>query len=195
MDADPGAPYTPAERTAVLGVARASISHGLARGEPLAADPTGHPPRLRQTRACFVTLEIDTTLRGCIGSLQARRALIAEVAHNAWAAAFADPRFPPLAAPELERISVHVSVLTPPQPLPAASEAELLAALRPGVDGLILEEGEYRATFLPSVWATLPRPQDFLDHLRRKAGLAPGHWSPALRFARYQAEMIGDPAP
>jgi len=112
------------------------------------------------------------------------------VVENARAAAFYDPRFPPLERRELGGLDIHLSVLTPSEPLPAASEAELLAALAPGEDGLILEEGPRRSTFLPQVWESLPEPRDFLRQLKRKAGLPPDHWSPDLRFRRYRVETI-----
>jgi len=123
-------------------------------------------PRLHQTGACFVTLESSGSLRGCIGSLNARRPLAEDVLHNARAAAFDDPRFPPLHGAELAGVEISISVLTPPEPFPVKNEADLLQSLRPGVDGLLLEDGAYRATFLPSVWEQLPTPAAFLaQHL------------------------------
>ncbi|TCO82388.1 hypothetical protein EV699_105179 [Plasticicumulans lactativorans] len=180
------------ERRALLGVARAAIAHALAHGRRLAVDVAAFPPRLREPGASFVTLEIDGHLRGCIGTLEARVPLVRDVATHAHAAAFEDPRFPPLTAAEWPRVELHVSVLTPPEPLPAGSEAELLAQLRPGVDGLILEAPGHRATFLPAVWEDLPAPAEFLGHLKRKAGLPAAYWSPELRFARYTTEAFGD---
>jgi AmmeMemoRadiSam system protein A len=182
----------PAERRALLDLARASIRHGLASRRPLAIDPLDYPAALREPRAVFVTLNREGQLRGCIGHLQACQALALDVAENAWAAAFRDPRFPPLAADELADLEVHISVLSPPEPLAVASQAELLARVRPGVDGLILEDDGHRGTFLPAVWESLPRPADFLRHLKIKAGLPPDYWSDALRVARYTAEAFGD---
>jgi hypothetical protein len=182
----------PAERRALLDLARASIRHGLASHRPLAIDPLDYPAALREPRAVFVTLNREGQLRGCIGHLQACQALAQDVAENAWAAAFRDPRFPPLAADELADLEVHISVLSPPEPLAVASQAELLARVRPGVDGLILEDDGHRGTFLPAVWESLPRPADFLRHLKIKAGLPPDYWSDALRVARYTAEAFGD---
>lgn len=191
MSQDTARGYDAAERAALLGVARAAIEHGLHTGRQPTVDLARYPPRLAEPRASFVTLERDGALRGCIGTLEACRPLVADVAHNAWAAAFADPRFPPLDATEYGGIRVHISVLTPPVPLPAASEPELLAALRPDVDGLVLEEiGGRRATFLPAVWAQLPDPREFLSQLKLKAGLPREYWSDTLRFRRYHAERI-----
>ena len=112
------------------------------------------------------------------------------MAHNAFRSAFGDPRFPPLLEDELPGLDIHVALLSPLEPLPAGSEQELLAALRPGVDGLVLREGPRTATFLPAVWESLPDPRDFLARLREKAGLPPGHWSASLCFERYTAEEV-----
>jgi AmmeMemoRadiSam system protein A len=139
-----------------------------------------------------VTLEIGGELRGCIGTLKARRPLVVEVAHMARAAAMEDPRFPPLARAELGAVQISISVLSVPAPLEFASEADLLAKLRPGVDGLILREGYRSGTFLPSVWDKLPAPADFLRQLKRKAGLAPDHWSDSLTIEGYTTESFGD---
>jgi AmmeMemoRadiSam system protein A len=138
----------------------------------------------------FVTLKRHGTLRGCIGSYQARRPLVEDVADNAFAAAFLDPRFRALEASEVEGLTLHISLLTPPVPLQVRDRPELLASLRPGVDGLLLEDLPHRATFLPQVWETLPDPTDFLEELFHKAGLPRHHWSPTLRFYRYTVREI-----
>jgi AmmeMemoRadiSam system protein A len=182
----------PPERRALLDLARASVRHGLAKHRPLAIDPLDYPAALREPRAVFVTLNREGKLRGCIGHLQACQSLAQDVAENAYAAAFRDPRFPPLGADELADLEVHISVLSPPEAVPVASEAELLARIRPGVDGLILEDDGHRGTFLPAVWESLPRPEDFLRHLKVKAGLPPDYWSDTLRVSRYTAEAFGD---
>lgn len=179
-------------RHLLLTLARRSIRHGLEAGTALQAEATRFPEPLRAPRATFVTLERSGELRGCIGTLEAVRPLVQDVASNAYAAAFSDPRFPPLAASELTEIAVRVSVLSVPEPLRFDSESELAGLLHPGVDGLILEEGTHRGTFLPSVWESLPNPRAFLEHLKLKAGLAPGHWSPTLRAWRYTTESFGE---
>jgi AmmeMemoRadiSam system protein A len=135
-----------------------------------------------------VTLRRDGQLRGCIGTLEARRPLAVDVAENAVAAASRDPRFPPLTPEEEVDLEVKISVLTSPQPLDVHSRAELAAAVRPGVDGLLIEAGIHRGTFLPAVWEQLPTVDDFLDHLWAKAGLAAGDWPPGLTVARYRSE-------
>ncbi|MDR0578125.1 MAG: AmmeMemoRadiSam system protein A [Candidatus Accumulibacter sp.] len=152
----------------------------------------GMPPRaaashpdLAQPAATFVTLTQKGLLRGCIGSLEAYRPLSADVAENALAAAFRDPRFAPLRQDELERTRIEVSLLDAPRALRFADEADALAQLRPGIDGLILRAGRHRATFLPQVWESLPTPRLFLENLKLKAGLRANFWSPQLALSRY----------
>ena len=166
-------------------VARDSIQHGLSRDRPLPVTPGSYPAPLEEPGAVFVTLEREGRLRGCIGSYVARRPLVEDVAENAFAAAFLDPRFPPLSREETDGLDLHISLLTPPVPVEATTRRELLDTLRPGVDGLLLEDPPHRATFLPQVWEALPDPDEFLDQLFMKGGLPRGHWSPTLRFHRY----------
>lgn len=187
--------YTPAQRDAMLRVAGESIDHGLAHGAAATIDPDRFDEPLRRHRACFVTLHLDGKLRGCIGSLRAHRPLITDIAHNAFAAAFEDPRFGALTAVERPGLDVHISVLSAPEPIAFLGEDGLLLQLRPGVDGLIIEETGgpgrgRRATFLPAVWETLPDRRVFLDHLKAKAGLPRGHWSPTMRAWRYTATGV-----
>ncbi len=151
----------------------------------LGGPPAPVPPGLWEDRgASFVTLTRAGRLRGCIGSLAARRPLAEDVAENARAAAFRDPRFPALTAEELEDLHVEVSVLTEPVPLPAMGRAQAESAIGPGM-GIVLEAGGRRATFLPQVWDQLPEPADFLDHLLRKAGLPAGWWGEEVRLSHY----------
>jgi AmmeMemoRadiSam system protein A len=182
---------TPDEREVLLDLALRSIEHGLDEGRALPVRPEDYPERLHAERATFVTLHRGGLLRGCIGHLEAFQPLVRDVADNAWAAAFRDPRFPPLGRGEMPGLRLHISVLSPPQPLTFDSEAGLLAQIRPGVDGLILQDGMARGTFLPSVWESLPRVEDFWVHLKRKAGLPARHWSATLRVFRYQTESFG----
>ena len=132
-----------------------------------------------------MTLLRNGDLRGCVGTLSPRRSLAADVVANAVAAAFQDPRFPPLTAHEFPALAVEVSVLSPQEILDVPREAELLRALRPGIDGLLLEHGQHRATFLPQVWEMLPEPAQFVAALKHKAGLPEGFWSPDMVVARY----------
>lgn len=197
MDPAPGAGnagsrgYDADERATLLELARASVRHTVCTGSALEARTFDFSERLREVRSCFVTLRSEGVLRGCTGRLEASRPLVVDVAFNAHRAALRDPRFHPVREHELAGLEVHVSVLTPLLPLPASSEAELLAALVPGRTGLVLREGERAATFLPAVWQQLEDPRDFLRELRHKAGLPPDHWSATLRFERYEAEEVG----
>ena len=179
------------DRATLLDVARASIRHGLDHGRGLPVHLEDYPETLRVERATFVTLDIGDRLRGCIGALAAYQPLVQDVAAHAYAAAFEDPRFPELRADELPKLDIHISVLSPPEPLQFGSEAELLAQLRPGVDGLILHFRHYRSTFLPSVWEQLPDPYIFLAQLKQKAGLPLDFWSPELQAERYTTEYFG----
>ena len=180
---------TPPLKHQLLESARESIKKSLC-GEILTVNAVDYPEPLRIPRATFVTLHVDGKLHGCVGTLEACRPLVEDVVSNARSAAFHDSRFPALTWPEFERLEIHISILSPPEPMTFSSEADLLAQLRPQVDGLILEEGHYRGTFLPSVWEQLPSPHDFLRQLKLKAGLDPDHWSSQLRVQRYTAESI-----
>ena len=174
----------------LLDLARAAICHGLAAGEPPRLTNSDMPENLRTPGAAFVTLTLDGQLRGCIGSLRAYRPLAADVSDNAYNAAFRDPRFPPLTPAEFDRLKVHISILTPSEPLEFTSEDDLLAQLRPGIDGLIIAAAGRRGTFLPSVWEQLPDRRDFLRHLKLKAGLPPDYWSDDVEVWRYATESI-----
>jgi len=186
--------YSADEQSILLRVAHASIAAGLQTGRPLVVVAADYPASLTEQRASFVTLTREGALRGCIGSLQAYRMLVEDVAGNAFAAAFRDPRFPPLQHEEFDALDIQVSVLNTPEPVAFANEQELLENLRPGIDGLILEENNARGTFLPSVWESLPRPEEFLNHLKMKAGLPAGYWSDSVQIWRYTTESFATPA-
>lgn len=177
-------------RRQLLDTARASIVYGLKHGRPLPVDPDQCGRDLTVLRAAFVTLEQSGTLRGCIGSLEAHEPLVRNVARNAFGAAFNDHRFPPVRETDLDTLAIHISILSPSEPIACDSEQDLLDKIRPGVDGLTLVEGSRKGTFLPSVWKSLPEPTAFLRHLKQKAGLPADYWSPTLRFYRYTAETI-----
>jgi len=180
----------PEHRKTLLDVARTSINHGLVQGRPVELDILGFDEALRRPRACFVTLDINGQLRGCIGRLKADLPLIESVAQNAYAAAFSDPRFEPLTEIESRELGVHISVLSAPSPMAFKDESDLLSQLRPGVDGLVFESGRCRGTFLPAVWQTLPEPKRFLAQLKVKAGLAPDAWPDDVRVSRYTSESV-----
>lgn len=146
-------------------------------------------PWLAERAATFVTLRDSSgDLRGCIGTIDPHRALGDDVVHNAFAAAYRDPRFPPLRDRERASTAVEVSVLTPRLPFAAATEAEAIGRLEPGIDGLVFEYHGQRATFLPQVWENISDPLDFLCELRRKAGLPARFWHPDVKLSRYGVE-------
>jgi hypothetical protein len=168
----------------LLAIAREAIS-----APPEASAPSRWPvPWLQERAASFVTLKLDGELRGCIGSIEAHRALGEDVHANARAAAYRDPRFPPVARHEIAALAVEVSVLSARESMDVASERDALAALRPGIDGVVLEYDGRRATFLPQVWEGLGDPLDFLTQLRLKAQLPARFWHPQLRLSRYTVE-------
>ena len=169
----------------LLTLARSAIA---ARFGQVVAAATASDPALTVPGATFVTLTQQGRLRGCIGSLEAWRPLAEDVRENACAAAFRDPRFAPLSAAELPATRVEVSLLSPPSPLPFSTEAEALAKLRPGIDGVILEYAGRRATFLPQVWEQLPEPHQFMAHLKQKAGLPADFRDPEMKLSIYRVE-------
>lgn len=173
------------------GLARATIAAALG----LSAAKQALPAELQQEGASFVTLHLLGRLRGCIGSLVARRPLAEDVRDNALAAAFHDFRFQPLTAPELGDIDISVSVLGTAEPLPVDSEADAVQQLVPGLDGVILDFQGRRGTFLPQVWQQLPNAGDFLAQLKRKAGLPPDFWHPDIRLSRYRVQEYAEANP
>lgn len=179
------------EQAVLLDLARDAVVHA-ARGEDLPAiDLDRVSDRLRRDGASFVTLNKDERLRGCIGSLEARRPLALDVQKNAVGAAIRDPRFPPVSAEELDDLTVEVSVLGRPEPLPYEGVEDLCGKLRPGVDGVVIERGWHRATFLPQVWEKLTGERQFLQRLCLKAGLAPDAYSSGdLDVYTYQVEKF-----
>jgi AmmeMemoRadiSam system protein A len=178
-------PYTQKEQDLLLTVANDSIEHGLRTGVAKTVDVRDFPEKLQAQRASFVTLHKQDELRGCIGTLSAIRPLVDDVSHNAFAAAFEDPRFPPLMRNELAALTLSISILSTPEPLEISSEQDLLKKIRPGIDGLILSEGYRRGTFLPSVWESLPDPVQFVQHLKIKAGLPADYWSDRIKIEKY----------
>jgi AmmeMemoRadiSam system protein A len=173
----------------LVSLARAAISGRFGLNVPV-REEAGF---LQQPGATFVTLKRNGQLRGCIGSLSVHRSLIEDVRANACAAAFQDPRFKPLRFEELNSIRVEVSLLSALQLMAFRDEADALSQLRPGIDGLVLECGRNRGTFLPQVWESLPEPQAFLRELKRKAGLAADFWHPELSLSRYTVAKWAEP--
>ena len=147
------------------------------------------PNALKANGASFVTLKTaQGQLRGCSGSVQAHQPLAMDVANSAIKAAFNDPRFKPVSEAERTGLRLSIAVLSPQAEMTVQSEGDLLAQLRPGTDGLIIQDGSMRALFLPAVWQEMAEPAVFLAQLKKKAGMAPGHWSPNFKAWRFIAE-------
>lgn len=183
-------PVTEAQQLILLETARDSIRYGFAHGRALPVDPSGYPEALRAPAPVFVTLTRRGELRGCIGALESSGSLVENVAYYAHAAAFSDARFSPVAPDEFPGLDIAISVLSPLESINFSSELDLVRQLRPGVDGLLLEEEGYRGTFLPSVWECLPEPADFLRRLKVKAGLDSDYWSETIQVRRYTTFYI-----
>ena len=187
---DEGESLLEEHRSQLLATARASIQSGVEKGCRLEVAVLDYPEELRSVKASFVTLRIADALRGCMGSSHAIRPLVEDVAYNAYAAAFLDPRFSPLDAEELPSLQLHISILSPLERLECGSHEDLMAAIRPGVDGLLLREGKSRGTLLPAVWETLPEPTVFVRELKLKAGFEADYWSDELEVFRYTTESF-----
>ena len=168
----------------LLPIARAAISRRLGRDMSAAEDALW----LKEKKACFVTLMLNRQLRGCIGSLEAYRTLLEDVKENAISAAFREPRFPPLTLDELDETRIEVSLLSPAVPIRFANEEDALRQVCPGVDGVILQYAQQRATFLPQVWHKLAEPAKFMGELKLKAGLKDNFWDEGIRLYRYTVE-------
>ena len=169
-----------------LQIARESIKYGLQQGTALKIITRDYSGNLQQNLATFVTLHKNGELRGCIGTLEAYQPLINDIAEHAYAAAFKDPRFPALEKNEFEQLGIKISVLGKPERMTFKDEEDLLQQIRPDVDGLILEHGYNRGTFLPSVWEQVADKKEFLNHLKVKAGLSQQWWDNAAKISRYE---------
>lgn len=184
-------PFDDQQRELLLRIARRSIEHGLSAGELAALEGQDFPATLREPRSSFVTLMVEESLRGCCGTLEAPHPLIVDVWNNAYRSAFGDPRFNAIDEAELEVMTIEISVLDRLEPIAVSSEAELLAKLEPGRDGLLLRYRLHEATFLPVVWQTLPHKRAFVRQLKVKAGLAEDFWCSEVACFRYHTESFG----
>ncbi len=141
-------------------------------------------PEFNEKRGVFVTLDIEGSLRGCIGNIEPVYPLWEAVKRNAYEAAFGDPRFSPLTEDEFEMIDIEISILTVP-------ELSSVDKIRPGTDGVVIEQGGYKATYLPQVWEDIPNMEDFLSSLCMKAGLDSGAWhDEETKVYTYQVEKF-----
>jgi AmmeMemoRadiSam system protein A len=166
--------YTKEEKLLLLSTADDAVRFGLENHQVLQIKLEDYPKKLR----------------GCIGTLEAYQPLIQDVARNAYAAAFHDPRFYPLTPEEYPKITKHISILSRPEIMSFVSEQDLLQKIRPGIDGLILSDYNHCGTFLPAVWESLPTPELFLQSLKLKAGLPEDYWSSTIKIERYTSEVI-----
>lgn len=178
------------ERCRLVHLARRSIGSGSDSCSPRPLPQEDWPAALLSLRATFVTLKVAGELRGCCGNVEPKRPLAEDVWHNAWVSAYADPRFWPVSAVEITSLEITVSVLTPLEPIAARNDDELLAALEPGVDGLVLRCNNSGATFLPAVWDSVPNSREFLAQLKAKAGWPPGYWPPGMTALRYRTQTF-----
>jgi len=180
------------DKTRLLEIARHSIEMGLDGGNPFRLDSEQLNGQLAAQLGVFVTLTQHEQLRGCMGALESSDPLAHTVGSSAYNAAFRDPRFPQLNTGELSSTRIEISVLSQMESLVVTDRENLLSQLRPQVDGLLLEDGGYRSTFLPKVWENLPGPGEFLEHLLLKAGLSLDYWSETIRFQRYHTISFGE---
>jgi len=167
----------------LLQVARAAIAESL--GLAVAEKQLDDEDWLQQKGACFITLTQQDQLRGCIGTLEARRTLLNDVKANSKAAAFKDTRFSPLTSDEFNTTQIELSLLSLMQALSFTSEQDALSQLQSGVDGVVFEYGFQRSTFLPQVWEQLPDAKNFMAHLKHKAGLPADFWADDIKLSRY----------
>ncbi len=180
--------FSAIERQQLFAVVQESILHGLNLTTRIELDPKAFAPALSEPRACFVTLKLDGLLRGCIGSVYAKEPLIDNLAYNAHSAAFEDPRFLPINLDEFPLLDIEISLLSEPEALNFQSEQDLLEQLRPGIDGLILTEGDNSATFLPTVWGQIADQNRFIYELKIKAGFSKDYWSDTIKAERYTVD-------
>ena len=182
------------QRVRLLAAARSALEFGVRIRKPPDIDLVSSDPwSLRAMRATFITLRIGGRLRGCMGTVAARRPLLLDVAANAYRAGFEDPRFPALSAEELGRVTIEVAVLSTPRPIEFSGEADLVRQLRPGVDGVLLREGKSQSVLLPCVWESVARPDEFVKHLKHKAGLGRDCLPDAAGALRFSVEEFGEP--
>ncbi len=180
------------DRQALLRLASSAIHAELTKGVRIEY-PTNVSQALKEKRGCFVTLHKGGNLRGCIGTIEPTRSLVAGVEENALNAALRDPRFPPLKEDELPEIDLEISVLTKPEELHFQDGEDLKRQVKPGVHGVILSNGWQRSTFLPQVWEQLPDKEVFLEHLCQKGGMGRNCWQDTATIVKvYEAEYFSE---
>lgn len=173
------------EKKYLLNLAMHTMRTASEGGEQSVIEPMSEMSNLHKTACCFVTLIKNDCLRGCIGNLLPTMPLFRDVIKNTLSAMYDDPRFGKVTIDEIDDIQIQLSILSSLKLMPVESEADLLKKITPFVDGIVLQEGSNRGTFLPSVWESLPDPVDFIRHLKQKAGLKSNHWSDKIEIKRY----------
>ena len=179
-------------RNILLLLAWESIAQGLKTGKPLRINLDDYPEELRQRKACFVVLKQKQLLRGCVGSIEPIRPLGEDVVENAFAAAFCDRHFMPLADSEFDKTQINILLLSALEPMHCESQLELTQQLRPHVDGLLIKDGTHHANLLPMAWDNFRTPLEFVNHLKQQAGLPLTYWSKNTQIFRYTAETLSD---
>ncbi|MGI9281738.1 MAG: AmmeMemoRadiSam system protein A [Endozoicomonas sp.] len=174
------------DKKSLLRLARHTIATACVEGSPPELDSAQFPAKFQMHLATFVTLQKSGELRGCIGSLTPEKTLIEDLAYNAFASAFRDQRFFPVTENELTDLNIEISILTPMAPMSVKNEEDLLKQLQPGIDGLLIQGDYHKATFLPQVWEQLSDPNEFLLHLKHKAGLQFHEWPDDMKCFSYQ---------
>ncbi len=180
------------ENTILLDIAKDAINSRFSKENIDDEKLLKEYPHLQEQGAVFVTLTIDGNLRGCIGSLIAHRSLLDDLIQNARTAAFEDPRFAPLSQEEFKKVHIEISLLSTPKKLSYETKEDLKDKIRPNVDGVILKDDFYQATFLPQVWEQLPTFELFFAHLCQKAGMSENCLENHPEIFIYQVTKVDD---
>ena len=189
-------PLSNSEKQTLFRLARQALYEAAHNQQLQPLDLDTLTPRLRAPGASFVTLTTGGQLRGCIGTLKKQLPLAEDVRQHAVDAAIHDYRFTSVQPKEVDQIEIEISVLTTPQPLEYSRPEDLPQLLRPNIDGVILIQGNHRATFLPQVWSKVPNAEIFLDMLCEKALLSRGEWRQgSLEILTYQVECFHETNP
>ncbi len=180
----------------LLQIARDTLEQSLENDLQWRPDLDALPKRLRAPGACFVTLYTDGALQGCIGSVESEIPLAHDVAKNAISAAHNDPRFPSLKATELDRTSIEISILSPLKEIFFRDIDHLIAQIRPGEDGIMMERGWNRGLLLPQVWEKITDPYEFLTHIALKAHASVAIYDdPDTKVYVFHVHHFSQPAP
>lgn len=171
-------------------IAARSLAKAVQDGKHYTPSRQDYDNNLFNKGASFVTLYHNKQLRGCIGTIVPQTSIAHDIADNTYRAALEDSRFQPLRPDELDGLNYSISLLTGFEPVAYASEADLLDKIIPGVDGLILRDGDRQGVFLPAVWKQLPDKAEFLNNLKIKAGFSPSYWSNKIKVYRFRTVEI-----